>query len=125
MRGIVNRRFDEAVHAEDVASIERFFKIFPLINLHTTGLNKFTLYLRGKLAAANKDNLKQALDTPPGDKRSNVIFADTLTLLFEGIARIVEIHQPLIETYYGPGRMTTVMGLLQVNLTGTEDIFGD
>lgn len=113
VRGIVNRRFDEAVNAEDLASIERFFKIFPLINLHGTGLNKFTLYLRGKLAAANKDNLKQALDTGPGDKRSNVIFADTLTLLFEGIARIVEIHQPLIETYYGPGRMTTVLGLLQ------------
>lgn len=58
--------------------------------------------------------LKQALDTVPGDKRSNVIFADTLTLLFEGIARIVDIHQPLIETYYGPGRITAVMTLLQV-----------
>jgi len=113
VRGIVNRRFDEAVSGEDLASIERFFKIFPLINLHDVGLNKFTLYLRGKLATANKDNLKQALDTAPGDKRGNVVFADTLTLLFEGIARIVEIHQPLIETYYGPGRMTTVLGLLQ------------
>ena len=34
-------------------------------------------------------------------KRANVLFADTLTLLFEGIARIVEVHQPLVETYYG------------------------
>jgi len=113
VRGIVNRKFDEAVAAEDLASIERFFKIFPLINLHTTGLNKFTLYLRGKLVAASKENLKQALETQPGSKRGNVIFADTLTLLFEGIARIVEIHQPLIETYYGPGRMTMVLSLLQ------------
>jgi hypothetical protein len=31
VRGIVTRRFEEAVHAEDLASIERFFKIFPLI----------------------------------------------------------------------------------------------
>lgn len=114
VRGIVNRKFDEAVHAEDLASIERFFKIFPLLNLHAAGLNKFTVYLRGKLALANRDNLRQALDTGPADKRSNVIFADTLTLLFEGIARIVEIHQPLVETYYGPGRMTTVLSLLQV-----------
>ena len=37
----------------------------------------------------------------------SVIYADTLTLLFEGIARMVEIHQPLIETYYGPGRLMT------------------
>ena len=50
----MNRRFDEAVSGEDLASIERFFKIFPLINLHDVGLNKFTLYLRGKLATANK-----------------------------------------------------------------------
>ena len=81
--------------------------------MHDEGLNKFMSYLRSKLAMASKDNLKQALDTPPGDKRANVIFADTLTLLFEGIARIVDIHQPLIETYYGPGRIFTVLSLLQ------------
>ena len=46
-------------------------------------------------------NMKTALSTCAGDKRANVIFADTLTLLFEGIARVVEIHQPLVETYYG------------------------
>merc|ERR1719438_83736 len=69
VRGIVNRKFDEAVHAEDLASIERFFKIFPLLNLHAAGLNKFTVYLRGKLALANRDNLRQALDTGPADKR--------------------------------------------------------
>ena len=37
----------------------------------------------------------------PDDKRANVIYADTVTLLFESIARTVEIHQPLVETYYG------------------------
>ena len=37
-----------------------------------------------------------ALSTMPGDSRYSVIFADTITLLFEGIARTVEIHQPLI-----------------------------
>ena len=31
----------------------------------------------------------------------------------EGIARTVEIHQPLIETYYGPGRLTTILTFLQ------------
>ena len=29
------------------------------------------------------------------------MFANTLTLLFENIARIVEEHQPFVETYYG------------------------
>lgn len=46
-------------------------------------------------------NLRLALETNTSDKRANVIYADTITLLFEGIARVIEIHQPLIETYYG------------------------
>ena len=46
-------------------------------------------------------NLKGAEVIRESDKRASVIYADTLTLLFEGIARIVEIHQPLVETYYG------------------------
>ena len=46
-------------------------------------------------------NLKIALHPDSTDRRANVVFADTLTLLFEGLARVVEIHQPLVETYYG------------------------
>lgn len=46
-------------------------------------------------------NLKIALHPDSTDKRAHVIFADTLTMLFESIARVVEIHQPLVETYYG------------------------
>lgn len=44
----------------------------------------------------------------PDDKRANVIYADTVTLLFESIARTVEIHQPLVETYYGVFRLFIV-----------------
>jgi len=109
----VARRFDEAVKDEDLASIERFFKLFPLLGLHEEGLKNFTDYLATKLAANSKKNLKQALDTPPGGARANIILADTLTLLFEGVARIIEIHQPLMETYYGPGKVFTAIRTLQ------------
>lgn len=33
--------------------------------------------------------------------RANVYYADMLTVLLESVARIIEIHQPLVETYYG------------------------
>lgn len=69
----------------------------------------FLLQLRETSTA----NLNAARVTRETDKRANVIYADTLTLLFEGIARTVEIHQPLIETYYGPGRMLSVMEYFQ------------
>jgi len=114
VRAVVARRFDEAVADEDLASIERFFKIFPLINMHDEGLKKFTAYLCTKILAAAKKNLNQARETPPNDARAAIIYADTMTLLFEGVARTVEIHQPLIETYYGPGRLLTVAASLQI-----------
>ena len=113
VRGVVARRFSEAVKDEDLASIERFFKIFPLLGMHEEGIASFTGYLCGKLVENSKKNLKAALDTPANGPRANVILADTLTLLFEGVARIVEIHQPLIETYYGPGRLPTVLARIQ------------
>ncbi len=54
-----------------------------------------------QLSETAEKNLKLALATDAQDKRANVLYADTLTMLFEAIARVVEIHQPLVETYYG------------------------
>ncbi|GLH15973.1 Conserved oligomeric Golgi complex subunit 4 [Gryllus bimaculatus] len=115
LRSVVNLRFDEAVRAEDLASVERFFKLFPLLGLHDEGLEKFSNYLSTKIADTANGNLKTALSTQASDRRANIIFADTLTLLFEGIARIIEIHQPLIETYYDFSEFSLHVG---VNFTG-------
>ncbi|KAI4464745.1 conserved oligomeric golgi complex subunit 4 [Holotrichia oblita] len=65
------------------------------------------------LEDAAQKNLQTALNTPAGDKRYPVIYADTLTLLYEGVARMVNVHQPLIETYYGPGKLIAAMNILQ------------
>ncbi|CAL8096841.1 unnamed protein product [Orchesella dallaii] len=113
LKKVVAEKFDEAVKDDDLASVERFFKIFPLLNMHDDGLRRFTNYLSTKLQDSSTKNLNEARLTRETDKRANVIFADTLTLLFEGIARIIEIHQPLIETYYGPGRILSVMEYFQ------------
>lgn len=130
LRKIVQYKFDESVTIEDLASVERFFKIFPLLGMHDEGITKFCSYLCKKvlcftsislylktvmlqLQDTAQKNLQTALNTSISDKRYNVKFADTLTLLFEGLARIIDIHQPLVETYYGPGRLITVVSLLQ------------
>ena len=49
VRRVVSQRFDEAIQSDDLASIERFFKLFPLINLHDMGLKKFASYLNSKV----------------------------------------------------------------------------
>ncbi|XP_071448516.1 conserved oligomeric Golgi complex subunit 4 [Hetaerina americana] len=117
LREVIVIRFEEAVASEDVASAERFFKLFPLLGMQDEGLRRFSVYLCSKLKETGEKNLKavssRSWASAGVDKRASVAFADALTLLFEGIARLIEIHQPLVETYYGPGRMLAVIKHLQ------------
>ncbi|XP_066290971.1 conserved oligomeric Golgi complex subunit 4-like [Branchiostoma lanceolatum] len=113
LKVIINKEFDEAVANKDATAVDRFFKIFPLIGLRDEGLKKFTAYLCTQIANTSEQNLQIAIGTTSTERRANVVYADTLTHLFEGIARLVETHQPLVETYYGPGRMLTLMTELQ------------
>jgi len=49
LKQVVRQKFDEAVRDEDLASVERFFKIFPLLYMHDEGLERFTNYLSFKV----------------------------------------------------------------------------
>lgn len=49
--------------------------------------------------------------------RAGVAYADTLTLLYETIARAVEKYQPLVESYYGPSWLPVLIKNLQVALS--------
>ncbi|XP_032781517.2 conserved oligomeric Golgi complex subunit 4 isoform X3 [Daphnia magna] len=109
---VLQQKFDEAVRDTDAASVERFFKIFPLLNMHEEGISKFGSYLAAQLKEKTQKSLRQA-DGESTSVRANVYFADTLTVLLESVARIIEIHQPLVETYYGPGRLLQVVEYLQ------------
>ncbi|XP_027788794.2 conserved oligomeric Golgi complex subunit 4 isoform X2 [Marmota flaviventris] len=114
LKAIVAEKFAMATKEGDLPQVERFFKIFPLLGLHEEGLSKFSEYLCKQVASKAEENLLLVLGSDMSDRRAAVIFADTLTLLFEGIARIVETHQPIVETYYGPGRLYTLIKYLQV-----------
>ncbi|XP_072836506.2 conserved oligomeric Golgi complex subunit 4 [Pogona vitticeps] len=113
LKTIVTEKFDMATEQADLPQVERFFKIFPLLGLHEEGLSKFSEYLCKQVANKAEENLQLVMKTDMTDRRAAVIFADTLTLLFEGIARVVETHQPIVETYYGPGRLYTLIKHLQ------------
>ncbi|KAF4010518.1 hypothetical protein G4228_002360 [Cervus hanglu yarkandensis] len=119
LKAIVTEKFAVATKEGDLPQVERFFKIFPLLGLHEEGLSKFSEYLCKQVASKAEENLLLVLGTDMSDRRAAVIFADTLTLLplpfsLPGIARIVETHQPIVETYYGPGRLYTLIKYLQV-----------
>ncbi|XP_028391854.1 conserved oligomeric Golgi complex subunit 4-like [Dendronephthya gigantea] len=113
IKKIITAKFDEAVRKSDRASIERFFKIFPLVGLHEVGLEKFARYINAQIATKSQKNQEKAREVQDTDRRASVVFAETITMLFEDVARIVEAHQPLVETYYGPGHIFPLLKKLQ------------
>uniref|UniRef100_A0A914DWB9 Conserved oligomeric Golgi complex subunit 4 n=2 Tax=Acrobeloides nanus TaxID=290746 RepID=A0A914DWB9_9BILA len=111
--GIIEKKFDTAVLSNDTASMERYFKLFPLINEHTSGLQRFGKYLCTKIEKLGDDNYKIMEAGGTDDNRKNLLYSDSLFNIFEGIARIIELHQPLIDNYYGPDKLLDLIGILQ------------
>lgn len=113
MRDLIVRKFDEAVKKDDLASVERFFKIFPLLGRHQEGIEKFSNYICIKLGLKAQKELRNALDIAKAEKRSQLAYADTLTSLLENFARVIEVNQPIVEACYGYGHMLDMLKVLQ------------
>lgn len=113
LRGIITARFDEAAAADDLASVERYFKIFPLLRMHDVGIARFSDYVCGKLQAKAARELRSALDMAKANRRLAVAYADALTTMFENLARVVEVNQPIVELCYGHGHLVRMVVRLQ------------
>lgn len=109
---VVNDKFDEAVGAEDTENIERFFKLFALINLHEDGIAKYSRYLCARIAKHADENLRRTYGAESQDG-PRISFVDIITSLYEFIAKTIESQQTIVETYFGPGFMTKVIGNIQ------------
>lgn len=116
LKGIIERKLEAAVEAEDIPAMQRFVKLFPLINEHDNGLIRFSKYLSKQTEILGNDNLKIMHAGGTDDKRLNVLYADTLFLFLEGIAALLETHQPLIESTYGPDKLLDFINMLQVDI---------
>uniref|UniRef100_A0A0K0CXD4 Conserved oligomeric Golgi complex subunit 4 n=1 Tax=Angiostrongylus cantonensis TaxID=6313 RepID=A0A0K0CXD4_ANGCA len=114
LKGILERKLDAAIDNEDIAGIQRFVKLFPMINEHDKGLLQFGKYLSKKIIKIGDDNLKIMNVGGTDDKRVNVLYADTLFLFFEGTAALLETNQPIVENSYGPDKLLDFINILQV-----------
>lgn len=110
---LVNFKFDEAVKKDDLASVERFFKIFPLLGDHSNGIQKFSSYISLKLSTKSQKELRNSLDLAKADKRTHLAFADTMTMLLENFAKVIEVNQPIVEACYGNGHLLHMLEILQ------------
>ncbi|XP_023298963.2 conserved oligomeric Golgi complex subunit 4 [Lucilia cuprina] len=113
MRDLIVRRFNEAVKKDDLASVERFFKIFPLLGRHEEGIEKFSNYICIKLSIKAQKELRNSMDIAKAEKRLQLAFADTLTTLLENFARVIEVNQPIVEACYGAGYLLDMLQVLQ------------
>lgn len=65
---VVSKQFDQAVEDGNLADVERFFKIFPLLKLEDEGLEKFSNYLCQEISKSSAENLKQAMSVSPSSE---------------------------------------------------------
>jgi len=97
---IFREQFEKASASRDAAATSRFFKLFPAIGWEAEGLQAYASFV--------VDLVK--VRAPASAKTSSPLyFITALTALFESIAMIVDQHQPVVEKYYGTGKMSSVL----------------
>ncbi|KAF8906209.1 COG4 transport protein-domain-containing protein [Gymnopilus junonius] len=100
---VFRENFAEASRARDSSATSRFFKLFPAIGWEDEGLEAYANFVV---------ELVQVRSPPTAKSSSPLYYITALTALFESIALIVDQHQPVVEKYYGPGKMKSVVGRL-------------
>ncbi|XKL63549.1 hypothetical protein PGB90_005913 [Kerria lacca] len=114
LRNKISLHFKEAVSVTDIESVKRFFKLFPLLNMHEYGMENFSVFLRKMLKTTISEKLNLIKNNNSAkDKKNHIIFAEIITCLFEEIAQLISNHKALIETNYGVESLMTVVIALQ------------
>ncbi|KAK9325337.1 COG4 transport protein-domain-containing protein [Lipomyces orientalis] len=101
------KEFEAAAKAKDVEKITRFFKLFPLIGKEKEGLDVYAKFVCTIIASQSRELMSSEIDGP-------LFFGMALSRLFENIATIVDQHSPIVERYYGRGKMQRVIERIQL-----------
>ncbi|KRZ31641.1 Conserved oligomeric Golgi complex subunit 4 [Trichinella pseudospiralis] len=103
-------KFEQADRQDDAASMERFFKLFPLIGEHQLGLTTFATQLTRRLA----DSVELHLNSTSGSAvDTGQPYVDALRLLLDRLVQVIETQQPIVDACYGPGKLFILWRLLQ------------
>ncbi|KAF8163025.1 COG4 transport protein-domain-containing protein [Crassisporium funariophilum] len=97
---VFRRSFEEASRSRDSNATSRFFKLFPAIGWENEGLDAYANFVVDLVRARAPSSTKTS---------SPLYYITALTSLFESIAMIVDQHQPVVEKYYGEGKMQSVV----------------
>ncbi|PCH38775.1 COG4-domain-containing protein [Wolfiporia cocos MD-104 SS10] len=111
---VFRQEFDKASRERDAAATSRFFKLFPAIGWEAEGLDVYANFVVDLVR----------IRAPASAKKSSPLYYITaITALLENIALVVDQHQPVVEKYYGPGKMVPVLErLLREADRGVKDL---
>ncbi|KAG0141759.1 hypothetical protein CROQUDRAFT_51247 [Cronartium quercuum f. sp. fusiforme G11] len=98
--------FSNAASSKDEATTTRFFKLFPLLGPHSSEAG----------LAAYSDFVRTLITLPTYPRSGPKPCLPQLTSLFEQLALIIDQHQPIVDKYYGPRSMLTVVIRLNLEL---------
>ncbi|KAJ7098169.1 COG4 transport protein-domain-containing protein [Mycena belliarum] len=97
---VFRQQFEKASRSRDSTTTSRFFRLFPAIGWEAEGLQAYASFVVDLVRVR----------APASAKTSSPLYYITaLTALFESIALIVDQHQPVVEKYYGRGKMQSVV----------------
>lgn len=82
--------------------------------MYDEGIEKFSNYVCQKLSSRFQKELRQSMDLAKAEKRTQVAYADTFTVLLENILRVIETNQPILENFYGYGHLLKMVKILQL-----------
>ncbi|KAF9228537.1 COG4-domain-containing protein [Gyrodon lividus] len=94
------RQFEQASRSRDAAATSRYFKLFPAIGWEAEGLEAYASFVIDLVRVRAPTSAKTS---------SPLYYVTALTALFESVAMIVDQHQPVVEKYYGAGKMQSVV----------------
>ncbi|OAX40804.1 COG4-domain-containing protein [Rhizopogon vinicolor AM-OR11-026] len=97
---IFSNHFEQASRERDAAATSRYFKLFPAIGWEAEGLEAYASFVVDLVRVRAPTSAKTS---------SPLYYVTALTALLESIAMIVDHHQPVVEKYYGAGKMTIVI----------------
>ncbi|KAG2747471.1 COG4-domain-containing protein [Suillus brevipes Sb2] len=97
---IFRSHFEQASRSRDAAATTRYFKLFPTIGWEAEGLEAYASFVVDLVRVRAPTSAKTS---------SPLYFVTALTALLESVAMIVDHHQPVVDKYYGAGKMTIVI----------------
>ncbi|KAI5454395.1 Golgi transport complex subunit 4, variant 2 [Naganishia albida] len=100
--------FREAAEQRDEQGTSRFFRLFPMIGAEQAGLAVYADFVVTLVKTRGG-----AVTGAAGAAASPLYYITNLTTLLESIALIIDQHQPVVEKYYGEGKMRVVVVRLQ------------